>query len=259
MLETASPSRWGFAFKALLAHLLICVLITLLVGFLVFKVWYPYPYYEMVGSLKLMGLIVVVDLVCGPLLTFIVANPAKQKKELLRDFGLIGLIQLTALCYGLFALAQSRPVALAFDKDRWYVATAVEIEEGRLAKAPEAFRKLPWFGVHQVGTRKPANQQEFFEGINLSFSGVPPAVRPDWWLPREKVEKDISAAKIPLLSLMEKHSERGEIIREHLGSLAKDTASLHYLPLTSEKTLNWIVVLNQKNEAVAYVPVDGFL
>lgn len=255
---SAAPNRWRFAAKALLTHLLICALIVLLVSLLVFKVWFPYPYYEMIGSLKLMGLIVAVDLVCGPLLTFVVANPAKSKNELIRDFGLIGLIQLAALCYGLFALAQARPVALAFDKDRFYVATAVQIEPERLAKAPKAFQKLPLFGIYQVGTRKPANEQEFFDSINLAFAGVPSSTRPDWWLPRKDVEDNITKAKIPLASLMAKYPDRAQIINRHLGKLARDSTNLYYLPLTSEKTLNWIMVMDFENKAVAYVPVDGF-
>ncbi len=257
MVATGSLNRWHFAVKALLAHLGICLLIMLVVGFWVFKVWYPYPYYEMVGSLKLMGLIVAVDLVCGPLLTFVVANPAKPKRELMRDFGLIGLIQLAALVYGLYALAQSRPVALAFDKDRFYAVTAVQIEPERLSKAPEAFRSLPLLGMYEIGTRKPKNQEEFFDGINLSLAGVPSSVRADWWLPRKDVEADITAARIPLKNLMDKYPERAKIIRQHFGRQNID--NIYYLPLTSEKTLDWIMVIDNNNKAIAYIPVDGFL
>ncbi|WP_373796267.1 fimb protein [Neisseria dentiae] len=257
MTAIVSESRWLFAAKALCVHLAICLFVVLLVSFLVFKVWYPYPYYEMVGSLKLMGLIVAVDLVCGPLLTFVVANPAKPKRELMRDFGLIGLIQLAALAYGLYALAQSRPVALAFDKDRFYAVTAVQIEPERLNKAPEAFRSLPLLGMYEVGTRKPKNEREFLEGVNLSLAGIPPAVRADWWLPRKDVEADITAARIPLKNLMDKYPERAKIIRQHFGRQNID--NIYYLPLTSEKTLDWIMVIDNNNKAIAYIPVDGFL
>ncbi|QEY26911.1 TfpX/TfpZ family type IV pilin accessory protein [Neisseria zalophi] len=256
-MNNITISRRHFATKAFFTHLSISLLIALLISLIVFQIWYPNPYYKMIGSLKLMGLIMLVDLVCGPLLTLIVANPAKPKKELIRDFGLIGIIQLAALCYGLYALAQSRPVALAFDKDRFYVATAVEIEPDRLAKAPEAFRSLPLFGIYQVGTRNPTNQEEFLEGINLSMAGIPPAARPDWWIPRAQVEKNITNARIPLKTLLDQYPDRAAVIRQYLSNTAK-TDNLYYLPLTSEKTLDWIMVFNDKNEAVAYVPVDGF-
>lgn len=257
MLALFSSRRWHFAAKALLAHLGVCLLIILAISFLVFKVWYPYPYYEMVGSLKLMGLIVVVDLVCGPLLTFVVANPNKPKRELVRDFGLIGLIQLIALAYGLYALVQSRPVALVFDKDRFYAVTAVQIESERLSKAPDAFRSLPLFGMYEVGMRNPKNQEEFFNSINLSLSGVPPAIRIDWWLPRKDVEDNIKTARIPLKILMDKYPNRAEVISQYLE--VKNIDNVYYLPLTSEKTLDWIMVIDHNNQVITYIPVDGFL
>lgn len=257
MNHVIAKNRLRFAIKAFITHLGISLLITLLVSLLIFQIWYPYPYYKMIGGLKLMGLIMGVDLVCGPLLTFIVANPAKPKKELIRDFGLIGIIQFAALCYGLNALAESRPVALAFDRDRFYVATAVEIEPERLAKAPEVFRSLPLFDIYQVGTRDAANSTELFEGVNLSMAGIPPAARPDWWIPRTQVEENITQARIPLKALIEKYPDRAAVIRQYLSNTTK-TDNLYYLPLTSEKTLDWIMVFNDKNETVAYIPVDGF-
>ncbi|WP_302067369.1 hypothetical protein [Neisseria sp. MVDL18-041461] len=138
------------------------------------------------------------------------------------------------------------------------MATAVQIEPERLAKAPKAFQKLPLFGTYQVGTRKPANEKEFFDSMNLAFAGIPSSARPDWWLPREDVEDSITKAKIPLASLMAKYPDRARIINRHLGELAKDRANLYYLPLTSEKTLDWIMVIDDGNKAVAYIPVDGF-
>ncbi|HFB0979533.1 TPA: fimb protein, partial [Neisseria gonorrhoeae] len=67
--------RWRFALKSAGWHLLISLLVAGLAALLVFKVWYPYPYAELTGGLSLYQLVVAVDIVCGPLLTLILASP----------------------------------------------------------------------------------------------------------------------------------------------------------------------------------------
>lgn len=67
--------------KACSLHLLISVLIGLLAAFFVFSTWYPAPYAQLSGGLKLFFMILGVDIILGPLLTFIVFNPKKPKKK----------------------------------------------------------------------------------------------------------------------------------------------------------------------------------
>ena len=82
-------------------HLLFSVLVAAMVAALVFGIWYPTPYGELAGGQGLFRLIVVVDVICGPLLTLVIYNPKKPRVELFRDIGLVVLIQLGALGYGL--------------------------------------------------------------------------------------------------------------------------------------------------------------
>ena len=76
----------------------------LLAAALVFGLWYPYPYREISGGRELFFIIVAVDVVMGPLLTFAVFNRKKPLKELKRDLGVIVLLQLAALGYGLWTV-----------------------------------------------------------------------------------------------------------------------------------------------------------
>ena len=105
-------SRFRSAARAAVAHLLCSVGVALLAGALVFGLWFPYPYRELAGGRELFLLIVAVDVVCGPLLTMVLYNPAKPRAELWRDLGLVVIIQLAALGYGLHVVWQSRPVYL---------------------------------------------------------------------------------------------------------------------------------------------------
>ena len=74
-METVkTPSRWRFALKMAGYHLLVSLFLAGMAALLVFKVWYPYPYAELTGGLQLYKLVVAVDVVCGPLLTLVLAS-----------------------------------------------------------------------------------------------------------------------------------------------------------------------------------------
>ena len=71
-----SSSRYAAAAKASGIHLLASSGIALLAAVVVFLVWFPYPYRELVGGQFLFWVLVGVDVVCGPLLTAVLYNPA---------------------------------------------------------------------------------------------------------------------------------------------------------------------------------------
>ena len=67
-------SRW----KAASIHCSISALVGLIVGFLLFGLWYPPPYFHAAGADELILLLVGVDLTLGPLLTLIVFRSGKR-------------------------------------------------------------------------------------------------------------------------------------------------------------------------------------
>ncbi len=70
----------------------------------VFGLWYPQPYRFLLEITGIYLIILVVDVVCGPLLTLILASPKKSTRERTLDFSLIGCIQIIALAYGMFSV-----------------------------------------------------------------------------------------------------------------------------------------------------------
>ena len=120
--------RMQRALRAAALHLGGSLLVAALAGALVFGLWYPYPYRELAGGRELFLLIVVVDVVCGPLLTLVLYNPAKPRAELWRDLGLVVLIQLAALGYGLHVVWQARPVYMVQEVDRLKVIELPALE-----------------------------------------------------------------------------------------------------------------------------------
>ena len=105
-------------FKAAGVHLLVSTVIVGLAALLVFYVWYPGELSTMLGGLELFFFVVICELALGPLVSLVIFNPAKPRRELVRDYALVVVVQLAALSYGLYAVALSRPVFLVFVKDR---------------------------------------------------------------------------------------------------------------------------------------------
>src|ERR1700760_738082 len=82
-------------------------LLLLIVGSL-YLGWYRWPGWYLAGMMKVLPITVGVDAALRPLLTFIVANPTKPRRELARDVAVIAVVQLIALVYGSITLWQGR-------------------------------------------------------------------------------------------------------------------------------------------------------
>src|ERR1700752_540233 len=89
-----------FRFKAFGLHLLgsACALALVLGG--LYVGWYRWPGWYLTGGLHVTAILAGVDLTLGPLITLIIANPNKPRRELVRDVGIIVAVQIVALGYG---------------------------------------------------------------------------------------------------------------------------------------------------------------
>jgi hypothetical protein len=148
-------SRW----KAAAIHLTISATIGLVVGALLFGVWYPPPYFHAAGADVLVLLLVSVDLTLGPLLTLVVFKAGKRGLKF--DLAVIAIAQAAALVYGMSVVLESRPVFLLAVIDRFELIAANEIAPADLAEgsAPE-FRSLSWTGPRLAAAQKPKDWRE---------------------------------------------------------------------------------------------------
>jgi len=99
--------------KAFAIHLAISALIALAVIGLVFFIWYPAPLHTATGVTQIFLLLLTVDVVLGPLLTLIVYKTGK--KTLIMDLTVIALLQLSALAYGVWTVAEDRSAWLSLN------------------------------------------------------------------------------------------------------------------------------------------------
>lgn len=135
----------NFRLKAFGLHLLgsACVL-SLVLGTL-YAGWYQWPGWYLTAVFSVSALLAGIDLALGPLLTLVIANPAKPRRELARDISIIATAQLIALAYGAVTLWNGRPLYYTFSLDRLEVVRAFEIDA---AEAERARRENPEFAPH---------------------------------------------------------------------------------------------------------------
>ncbi|HMN92024.1 MAG TPA: TfpX/TfpZ family type IV pilin accessory protein [Hydrogenophaga sp.] len=252
--------RLRSASRAALKHLLICLLVAAAVAALVFGLWYPSPYGEMSGGQGLFWLIVVVDVVCGPLLTLVIYNPRKPRAELVRDIGLVVLIQLAALGYGLHSLLQARPVWLAYEKDLFRVVSLPDLMPGTLEQAPPDLQALSLLGPKPLGVRlAQGTDADFLQNVQQSLAGNHPAFRPDRWVPYAEQAGQAAAAARPLAELQSRYPDQSALIDQALRRSGRAADALGFLPLATEHPTDWVVLLDRSTgEPVGYLPLDGW-
>ena len=212
----------------------------------------------MLGVGSIFMLVLVVDVVCGPLLTLVLASPRKSRRERWLDFSLVGLIQLTALGYGLHSVWAARPVALVFEVDRLVVVTANQLQADALPSAPEGLRRVPWIGQLKASTRPPRNSDEVVRGMEQGSAGISLAQQPDWWRPWSEGLEGMRRYAKPLSELMERRPEAKQYLQDAAQDTGRTVQELRYLPLVSNKTLDWVALLDQDLNVVGWAPVDGF-
>ena len=160
-------------FKASLLHLFGSACVVATVFLFVRLVWYPGRLFEAAHGIDLMMILVLVDVVLGPLITLIIFSPAKPSLK----FDLITVVVLQAgfLMFGIWSIFLARPAYIPFVENRFYLVTANEIEPDDLKKAKDpSFQSLPLTGPVMAGTKLPDDpeMQEKILFANLFNSGI---------------------------------------------------------------------------------------
>lgn len=249
---------WKDRLQASGIHLGISLLIATLAALLVFALWYPYPYRDSSGGRELFLIVITVDVILGPLITLAVFSRNKPRQELVRDLAIVGLIQLTALAYGIWTICVARPVHLVFEVDRFRVVHAVEIPEELLDRAPPTVHKLPLTGPTPLAVRPFKDSQEESDATIAALGGVSLSARPDLWQNYPEARHRVLAASKPLSELRQRFPQQTAEIDAVVAGLGAPNDTLRYLPMVARNTF-WTVLLDAKTAEIrGFVPLDSF-
>lgn len=248
---------WRDRFKAFGIHFSISLLMAALAALLVFHVWYPFPYREISGGRELFLILVSVDIIAGPVLTFLIFNHDKSRRELTFDISMIGLVQLLALGYGLFTVFVARPVHLVFEYDRFRVVHAMEVPAELLPKTPEGIDALPVTGPTPLSVR-PITNEESYDVTMAELSGLPVSARPDFWQSYEKARPAMLQRAKPVSDLKTRFADKALLIDQGIKASGIPAEKLLYLPMVARKEF-WTALVDPDNgRLVAAIHLDPY-
>lgn len=227
--------------RAALIHLSASLLIAVLVAGTALFVWYPPPLLNAAGGQQLVFMIVAIDVIVGPLLTFVVFDTRKRSLKL--DMVVIVLLQLIALGYGLYTFAVARPAFVVFAGDRFDLVTAVNVDTQSLSRSRHSeFRSLPLTGPIWAGAELPVDPKErealFFESVR---GGADVSARPEYFVPLELQLVKIAAAAKPVADLHRFNQDRNGELNAIMTKLGMGSSDLAYLPLKARQDMVVIV------------------
>jgi hypothetical protein len=257
-IPSSNKHCWRDRFKASGIHLGASLVVAMLAVVLVFWLWYPYPYREVSGGRELFMLMVTVDVILGPLITFAVFSHAKPWPVLRRDLGFVVAVQFCALLYGLWAIFVARPVHMVFEFDRFSVVHAVDVPTDSLSKAPTNVQALPLTGPTLLSLRPFKNNAEKTDATLAELQGLALAARPDFWQSYAAGAADVLKASRPVLQLKERFAAQSPLLNDAIAKTGRKAEELVYVPLVGRK-LFWTVLLDSKTaDVVGFVPLDSF-
>lgn len=207
--------------KAFLLHLTLSIVIIFFAYLVVYHVLYPAPLDVATDISSVFIMMLIIDVILGPALTFVVYK--KAKKTLKFDLAVIALIQLSALGYGMYSMHNARPVWISYVVDRFELVQVNNILDTTInpAFAPKAFGiDYAFVSLSQDSSKKLENFIEEAQG------GISPAQRLENY-------RDISNAKLAILDhkssldMLQKYNSA-----EHVQKiLQKYPNAVGYLPL----------------------------
>lgn len=219
-------------------HLGISFVIALLAVGLVFFVWYPAPLHTALGVTKIFLLLLLIDVVLGPILTFIVYK--KGKRTLVMDLAVIAVLQFAALFYGLWVVAEGRPAWLVFGGNHFELVRKVDIEPRDLTRQPS------WWGPEWVSIQEPLK-------LNHSlFSSTIDSNQSLYRQPKNYRELSLDSNRIKNRALPLSLLERSNSTKAVNTLLNRWPKADSWLPLQG-KEQNMVVLINKDTAAIVAI------
>lgn len=246
---------WREKFRALLLHFLVTAAVAAIAAAVIFFVWFPDPFQAMMGGTRLFLLISICDLVLGPLISLVIYNSKKSRRELITDYSIVGVVQLAAFVYGVLSIADARPVYVAFAGDRFEVVAASDLTDENLQAAKDPYRTRPKWGPELIATEMPTDVEERNDLLFSALAGQDIQTVPRYYVPYETKREEIKQRAQPMEALYKRHPEARRLVAE--AKLATPESELRWLPIRARSF--WTVLLDANGgPPLAYLPLDPY-
>jgi hypothetical protein len=214
------PINWREKWLAFGIHFVATSLLAAAAASLIFFVWFPDPFQTM-------------------------------------DYCIVGTVQIAALVYGVYIVAGTRPVYVAFNKDRLEVVTARDIAAADLAEARDpAWARLPWDGPKFVSILIPDADQQ--DAMFQAVQGKEEHQRPKFYAPYDTALEDIRRRSKTVAELTAKFPASKTQFDAAMGEVDIPQERVRWLPVRHRQGF-WTALIDTENgRPVAYVPFDPY-
>lgn len=227
-------------------HLIISFLIIASILTAIFIYWYPVPLIEATGSKFLFYLIIIVDLIIGPLLGLLVYK--EGKKTLKIDLTIIIFLQFLAVGYGIYTLEKGRPVWIVYTSDRFELIRKNEIFDNDLSKINKNFRQPFYLKPQFAAVIFSKSGEQFNKDLFLEVvGGVSLAQFPSRYVPLNQVGLNLKQ-RVQTLEILENYNTRDDI----QNFLNKYPEADSWLPLKAN-ALDMVVLMNRDSAKVVKI------
>lgn len=241
--------------RAFLLHLSISAAVVGIALAVVFFVWYPSPYFQVAGTWNVVRILILVDLVIGPLMTLILFRSGKP--GLVFDLSVIAAIQIAALVYGLTVIYSERPYFVVFAIDRFEVLARKDVDEAAITD--EWLKQKSWAEPIYVVASLPASLDEQQRLIDDVLQGKPDIERrPEYWSPYAEKSDIVLEKATPLAEFGRERPDAAEFAT-HIIETHEQGDRLSGVPVIGKQGAYFIVIEPEHGKPVGLIPVDPWV
>lgn len=223
-------------------HMAASVCIALLVLGLVYGLWYPSPLAQAVGVTHIFLMLLAIDVILGPILGFVVYK--ESKKTLKFDLSVIILIQIAALVFGVYNIAQARPAWVVFNTDRFELIRNNDLVLSEQAPQ-DKFAQVSWVGPQWAAVKVTNDVQQKNEDLFAeALGGLSIAQRPERYIDIDEEKVTLQKRALPL-NILYHYNDKQQVNTV----LAKYPQANHWLPMKA-LSIDMVVLINKETAKV---------
>lgn len=233
--------------KFFIGHLFISFLIALVVISIVFFIWYPSPLAKAVGVTHIFLMLIAIDVVVGPILGFIVYK--EGKKSLKFDLAVVILLQLSALSFGVYSIAQGRPVWVSYVADRFELVRNNDLINDHIDQALPQFQNPSWLQPQYVAVKVSDNVNQRNDDLFAEvMGGISLAQRPERYVDFVQAKPQLQQ-RTKSLKELNQYNDVKQVER----IVSKYPQATGFVPLKANAVDMVVLINKEKSEVVKIV------
>jgi len=225
--------------KASGIHLGLSLVIFFVLAYQIYYVWYPVPYFSVDGGWQGIRLIAAVDLVLGPLITFLIFDLRKSRRAIIFDLVVIAVVQISALIFGISTTYQLRPVAVVLI-DQFMLGT-VESSYGSQLKSIDELRQFSSETPPIIFADMPPTREALDEVMRIKIEdGVPEVAQIHLYQPPAMLQQGLQDRQANYMPLLDQFGA-SERMKQWLQANQKQQEEVLIAPFNGRYGLIWLI------------------